>query len=453
MPESLLSFEFSLSRTAVVLVAVLALAVLDLVARLRNRDGHMLFAAVLGTILAVGLIKVTRVLLQPGVQENGHVVALGVLLILVMWRMLFGAWEAEVKATVLGTFIVWVGVHLFWRQPEGERLAYLFAVVVALIPAVIWCTVFLAYHAQRRSVVLLMFFAGVVATMPVLFYDALVRHGVELQFFLLRIVPESFSATTESFIASQLLHAGPVQTTLVTLIVSFIFVGLIEEFSKYWVIQRSGEAFLHSIDDALQLGIVVAIGFAFAENVANPSYFVGFVREYLSGPGGHPDWAGFLGNVAGRSILTSMVHIVSTGVMGYFFGLAVFAEPIMREGAARGIRYRIVTYIHDLFGVSARAIFRREMILTGLVCATGLHALSNFLVTFPDVLPGNPRTFGALLGSPAGSLLNGISLLLVPSLLYVVGGFWLLTFIFERKENMKERGHVVTVDTFVREEN
>ena len=448
--SSLSSLDFSLSKTVVVLIGVLVLAVLDLVSRLRGRNGHFLFAAVLGTVLSVGLIRVTEGLLSPGVRENGHLVALGVVLVLVMWRMLFGDWEVTTKTTVLGTFAAWVGMHLLWGHPSGERFAYALAILVASVPAGIWCTLFLKYHSQRLGIVLLMFLSGVVATMPVLFYDALVRNNVELQFFLLRIIPESFHTTTESFVSGQLSVSHELASTLTTLFLSFIFVGLIEEGSKLWVLRHSGEKLFRSIDDALQLGILVAIGFAFAENVANPSYFVGFVKEYII-TAAKSDWSGFIGNVAGRSILTSMVHIVSTGVMGYYLGLAVFADPLLRDAGSRGQRFRLIEYLHGLLGIGKTTLFRREMLLTGLVLATCLHALSNFLVTFPDVLPGDPRTLGALLHSAPGSFLHYISLLLLPSLLYIVGGFWLLTFLFERKENMKERGHRVTVDTFITE--
>ena len=42
----------------------------------------------------------------------------------------------------------------------------------------------------------------------------------------------------------------------------------------------------------LEVAIVVAIGFAFAENLLNPNYFVGFVQSYLLGGGGPHAGAG-----------------------------------------------------------------------------------------------------------------------------------------------------------------
>jgi hypothetical protein len=192
---------------------------------------------------------------------------------------------------------------------------------------------------------------------------------------------------------------------------------------------------------------MAAIGFAFAENITKTGYFFTFVKEFLGN--GNNDWGSFVGNIAGRSILTSMVHIVSTGVMGYCFGRAIFADPCIKEAKETGRRYWLAEGIHWLLGWQEESVFRTEMITLGLMFAIFLHAFSNFLVTLPDVLPGNPRTFGDLFGSPAGSPLHYVALLLVPALLYVVGGFWLLTALFGSKENEKERGHAISTEVFV----
>jgi RsiW-degrading membrane proteinase PrsW (M82 family) len=233
------------------------------------------------------------------------------------------------------------------------------------------------------------------------------------------------------------------------LLLSFLLVGVIEEGSKLWVLKRNGHRFFTSIDDVMEFSIIIAIGFAFAENVTNSGYFLGFVKEYVLSPA-HADWMNFFGNVVGRSILTSMVHIVSTGVMGYFLGRAMFAGPLLQESRERGDSPALSARIASLFSISEESVFRTGMVSIGFILATFLHALSNFMVTLPDALPGNPRTLGDLVHSPQGSFLHYVALLLFPALLYVVGGFWLLTALFARQENSKERGRIVTADTFVR---
>jgi hypothetical protein len=279
------------------------------------------------------------------------------------------------------------------------------------------------------------------ATAPILFYDLLVRRGVELQFFLFTVTPESFSRSASTFVTEHLPLGAGLPVTVATTFVTFVFVALIEEASKYWVLTRTARPLFRSIDDVLQLSIVVAIGFAFAENVVNPVYFTAFVREYLF-HGAAPDMGAFVGNVLGRSVLTTMVHVLSTGVMGYFFALALFAGPYLKERHAAGHAYRLTRWLHALMRVPEESIFRANMLFAGFVCAVALHGTFNFLVTIPEMLPGNPGTLGDLFGASVPGFLQRIPFLMVPSLLYVVGGFWILTSLFLRKENMVELGHL-----------
>lgn len=410
-----------------------------------------IFAATVGTVITFLLLGFNRMLFDPSLQQNAFFMALGIVCVVMVWRFLFGPWSPPIKATVLGTFIFWAGLYMFLREPPGDRLAHAIATFIALIPAVIWCMLFLKDHAQRMSLVVLMFFAGMLSTAPILYYDAMVRNGVELQFFIFRIVPENFTRTSNAFVAGNLSSITGIKSTLMVTFISFLIVGIIEEMSKFWVLKKSGTRFFSSIDDVLQLSIIVAIGFAFAENLMNPTYFISFVREYLINPD-TPQWGGFLGNVLGRAILTNMVHILATGVIGYFYGLALFADPYMADSTKEGKVHVLPKIMHILTQVPETTVFRRQSLVIGVTCAVLLHGAYNFLVTLPDLLPGQPRTVGDLLGSPPDSLLHFIALLIVPSLLYVVGGFWILSILFYKKECIKERGCVVEKSTYVKQE-
>ncbi len=444
------SLDVFTQKTLLVVCAIAALACVDLVRRWRHKQTHLLFATLLGTALSLGLIVTVEQFLQPGLQDNPYAMAFAVLVIIIGWKSLFGPWEVQTKTTILGTFLFWITLHLFVNDKSQTQLAHFIAAVSALIPAVVWCFLFLRYHKERLSTVLLMFFSGMLATAPILFYDALVRHGVELQFFLFRIEPESFSQTSQTFVSGQLAPAGHVQNMVVSAIISYVIVGLIEEVSKYWAVVHSARKIFSSIDDVLQLSIMVAIGFAFAENIINPSYFTAFVQQYLLN-GSTRDVMTFLSNVLGRSVLTTMVHIVSTGVMGYFLGIAIFAGPYLAERHAHGKTYRFLAAIHRVLRLREVSVFRVQMMLTGLLSAIFIHGLFNFMVTVPDILPGHPHTLYELLGTGAPKFLNAIPLLLIPSLLYVVGGFWLLTHLFLVKENMVERGYITTKEVLMKD--
>ncbi len=450
MSDLLFPAGFSLTRTLVVLTAVAVLAGLDLLGRAGKKRTRFAFGAVVGTILSVGSMEVTKMLLADS-AVNGYAMALGVLLLIVVWRILFGTWDAGTKATVLGTFLFWIVFQMLMLETGTQRLAHLIAIGVAVIPAAVWAMIFLPYHRERLSVVLGMLFSGMLSTIPILLYDALQQRGIALDFFLFRVELVSFNRSAHAFVADVWPSLSTVGLSVMTVLVAFLCVGLIEEGSKFWVLKRGGERHITSVDDAMQLAILTAIGFAFAENITPTGYFVDFVKQYLLDPVSR-DWVSFAGNVAGRSILTSMVHIVSTGIIGYFLGLAIFAGPSLQNAEAKGRKHRVLRYIHDLFGMRKEMIVRRQMLLTGFGLAILLHASSNFLVTLPDILPGNPRTLGDIFGSAPGSPLHYVALLLFPTLFYVVGGFFLLTYLFARAENQKEWGHNIQRELFVAEE-
>lgn len=429
-------------KAVVVLCAVAVIACIDIIRRVHHKPTHLLFAAILGTSLSFGLIRSSHLFLTSDAINNPFAAAAMVLLAIIGWRMLFGPWDVQIKLTLLGSFLFWITLRLLQGTTGDDLTIRLIAAGTAMIPAGIWCHLFLKYHQENLSKVFLLFFAGMLSTVPILFYDALVRRGVELQFFFFRIKPESFSDVSQSFLSSYTMGSGVSMTIAVTLL-SFVFVALIEEVSKYWVLSHSGRQCFNSIDDVMQLSIMAAIGFAFAENIVNPVYFTSFVRDYLF-HGSAPDFGAFIGNVMGRSVLTSMVHILSTGVMGYFLGLSIFASPILAEMHAAKRSHLLLSAIHRMLFLPEVSIFRVQMLTTGLLCAVTLHGLFNFLVTLPDILPGNPQSVADLLGKGTPFFFGNIPLLLVPALLYVVGGFWLLTSLFTRKQNMIERGHLVT---------
>ena len=397
-----------------------------------------------GTVITFALIAFERSIFA-GAGHDPFIMTAGILCLIIGWKLLFGPWNPGIKAFMLSTFIFWISVHLIATESGTERLAHILAVLVALIPAVIWCLLFLQYHRERLSVVVLMFFSGMLATAPILLYDKVLRSGLEMQFFLFRIVPESFTQSSNTFVTGR--FESGYQSAIMATLISFLLVGFIEEMSKFWVLSKSGKPVFSSIDDVIQLGIFVAIGFAFAENVLNPNYFLAFVSFHLVQL--QPDWSGFFGNFFGRAVLTNMVHIVSTGVLGYYYGLALFADSYLRDEAKAGRSMLVPQFLHRILRLPEEDTFRRTMLCMGIVFAIVLHGLFNFLVTLPSILPGEPQTIGDLLGAPVGSWWHAIAILIVPSLFYVVGGFWLLSTLFGSKRCTKERGRLVRTDKVV----
>ncbi len=437
-------------RTVFVFIAISAFGFFDQFRWHGSKDRHKYFYAfALGTLVTWILIAFKRAFFETGIGQDPFLMALGITCVVIGWRFLFGPWSASIKATVLGTFIFWVSYAILRYDTKTELLATGIATVIALLPVIVWCRIFLGYHKERLSVVLLAFFAGMLSTVPILFYNELMIRGIELNFFIFRVIPVSYGGASKEFVSESIFKGTSGATSiLLTTLVTYLIVGVIEEVSKFWVLHRSGQQFFRSIDDTLQLAIIVALGFAFAENLANPTYFVGFVKDYLiESPS--PQWGPLMGAVLGRGILTMMVHILSTGVMGYFFGLALFASPLLRKQFEAGRTHPIVFAMHRMLSLRTETLYARIQMTFGLVSAIVLHGIFNFIVSLPDVLPGHPNTVGALLGMGPQNFLSNIDITLVPSLLYVVGGFWLLSVLFEKEEDMKEFGAVVETQSFV----
>lgn len=439
-------------RSLFVFLAIVGFGIFDQARWHGGKDRYRyFFAFVLGTVVTWILIGFKRAMFETGIQQDPFLVALGVVCVVLAWKFLFGPWSATVKATVLGTFVFWVSYAILRHADSEVLLATALASLVALVPVVVWCKLFLSYHRQRLSVVLLAFFAGMLSTAPILFYHELMTHSIQLNFFLFKVTPVSFGSSSSAFVKTTLLDGIGIRSTLaivLTTLVTYLIVGVIEEVSKYWVLRHSSKSFFRSIDDVMQLAIIVAIGFAFAENLVNPTYFVGFVRNYLIRPE-TPMWSVFIGNVVGRSVLTNMVHILSTGVLGYFFGMAFFASPLLRDQFAQGNVHPVINWIRKLLDLRTEAVYGRFQMTLGIGAAIVLHGMFDFTVSLPDVLPGNPASIGALIGSESSAFLNSIAITLVPAVLYVVGGLWLLVYLFARKEDMKEFGSVIDTQAFI----
>lgn len=433
-------------KGALFLTLLLPIAVLNRWAA-TGENSRYVFSYVIGSAIAAIILAFTDVMLLPWFRGNAFLVALGIACIIGLWKFLFGPWSATIKAAVLGTFLFWIAVDRLADASSTEQVATIVAALIAFIPAVIWCMLFLQQHRARLSVVILTFLAGMLSTAPILFYDHVVRSGYELNLFLFRITPEHFVRSSETFVTQSLTgQLGVVSTSAAVTIVSFILVAVLEEWSKHWVMRKSDRASFASIDDVIQLSIIAAIGFAFAENIVNPNYFIAFVQDYLVAPV-RPDWPAFLASVFGRSVITNMVHVTSSGVLGYHYGLAFFAQPFLAEDRARGRRHHLLGAFHKIFLVRREALFQDKMMFQGLLAAIGLHALFNVVVSIPDVLPGHPATLGALFRY--GGPLSQMSIVSIPAFLYVFGGWFLLLHLFRKKEDIKIYGRRMASEVFV----
>ncbi len=163
----------------------------------------------------------------------------------------------------------------------------------------------------------------------------------------------------------------------------FIIVGMLEEFIKHLVLRFSDEFKIQSVDDALEFAIIVALGFAFVENVL---YFRGNIE--LMG-------SDIYLLILMRSTISVSAHVTFSAIFGYFYGVARFGESFYQE-VVQASRHKIINKIHQIIHLKIVTLLYQEQMMVGMFCAMGLHAIFNSLLEFQRVDLVIPFLFGLL---------------------------------------------------------
>lgn len=142
---------------------------------------------------------------------------------------------------------------------------------------------------------------------------------------------------------------------------AIVFLAFGEEYTKHLVVRFTDDDSIRSIDDAIEFSIIVGLAFAFAENVL--LYFPRYLAD------------GDTATLVMRSVLTVLMHAVSSGICGYFYGLSFFSTARVRSGhAARGRLYHL---LNRLFLLKRQAVYHEVKLFQGIVCAGAFHAVFN----------------------------------------------------------------------------
>lgn len=133
-------------------------------------------------------------------------------------------------------------------------------------------------------------------------------------------------------------------------ILSFLIDGLIEEFTKYSILSDKvyRKSFFDEPRDGLIYGMIIGIGFSFLESFFYSLTLVGVHHALLV--------------MVLRGAITTFMHLLAGGIIGYHFGLAKF------------------TQFHHLGPVSEN--YRRTIIMRGLLLAIIFHGLYNLVIRF-----------------------------------------------------------------------
>ena len=152
----------------------------------------------------------------------------------------------------------------------------------------------------------------------------------------------------------------------------FMIVGMLEEFSKHLVLRFSDEEKIHSVGEAIQFSIVVALGFAFVENL---QYFSNISQMSLF------SWPEFMMLVGLRSLVSVGAHVSFSAILGYFYGVAKFANTIYQQEVLED-RHPLIEKIHQVLHLKGAVLFHEQKMMEGVMLAMILHGIYNSLLEF-----------------------------------------------------------------------
>lgn len=376
-------------------------------------------------------------------------------------------------------------------------MQYLTGGLLSMVSLLIWGYIFLRKEPERKDLVILSFCAGVLSVIPIFIVlgllgnsqikvggitipglnlyshiDTLAAAGAPLErlgvyvltsllafvaiyliiavlIFILdilsgeqtldsfeKILAKSIEAPLTFFLLSVVVGvlAFSLNWTLSDVLMRSLMVGAVEEFAKHLVMRFSDENKFRNINDAIEFSILVALGFAFFENIL---YFVDKIWLAPCTPQDIASGACLFDKQANkyvheinvllvpflfRSVFSTMTHIIASGIFGYFYGVAYFAADEIKELSRmqNGLQARILLFFHHVFHLPTSFVMREQQFFLGAVGAMVYHGLFNFVLdaetnTYIQTLIGRPSLF-----------------VIVP--LTVAGGLYLL-YLFKRPEN------------------
>ena len=275
----------------------------------------------------------------------------------------------------------------------GNTLQIIGSIILASIPAVVWGYVFYKKNPEKRSMTAIAFIAGSLAVFPILLYK------MSWQFFPWMNVFKFANNYSNDIIGFSNAILLPL-----SVIITFMIVGIIEELMKMFSVKTIDEDEIKNIDDAVEFFILAALGFSFTENILY------FYNIWIT-QGANNLLLPFLF----RSSFSTFAHLLFSGILGYYYGVAHFANSILQQ-EMRENRHKFLLFMHKVLNFRKEKMFYQEKMLEGLILAVGLHALFNIFLEM------------------------SLTFMIVP---FLFGGYLTLTYLFDKKENHKNYGKLL----------
>lgn len=376
-------------------------------------------------------------------------------------------------------------------------MQYLTGGLLSMVSLLVWGYIFLRKEPERKDLVILSFCAGVLSVIPIFIVLGLLGNSeiqigeftipglniythignvaasgatleklgiyiltsilafvaiyviIAVLIFILDILSGEQTLASFEKILSKSIEAPMIFVILGTIIglIAFMFdwslnavlmrslmVGAVEEFAKHLVMRFSDENKFRNINDAIEFSILVALGFAFFENIL---YFVDKIWLAPCLPQDIANGACLFDKQANkyvheinvllvpflfRSVFSTMTHIISSGIFGYFYGVAHFASDHIKELAKQqqGFQAKMLVFLNHTFHIKSDFILREQNLFMGALFAMVYHGFFNFVLDTETNIYIND-----LIGRPS-------MFIIVP--LTLAGGLYLF-YLFKRPEN------------------
>lgn len=267
------------------------------------------------------------------------------------------------------------------------------ASMLSFMPIFLWGYHFYKKHPEKQKYVILTFVAGSLSVIPLLLYKLSWTYFPWINAFL----------WTRS-LQADLIGFSTFAIVPLSIVVTFMLVGIIEEVSKMIAVRLTDVKIFKSIDDVMEFAIIAALGFAFVENII---YFYNIIS--IRG------FDQLLFPFIFRSLFSTFAHVMFSGIFGYFYGVAHFADKELKDEMRKN-RHPIIKFFHKHFHLKKSTLFKEEKILEGLIVATGLHAVFNIFLEMEW------------------------SFLIIP---FLFGGYVMLNHLLNKKESLKEYGRLI----------
>ncbi|MEZ4086837.1 MAG: PrsW family glutamic-type intramembrane protease [Candidatus Gracilibacteria bacterium] len=231
------------------------------------------------------------------------------------------------------------------------------AFVLAIIPAAAWGYIFWKKQVGKKAMLTQTFVAGAIFVTPLLLYKHSWQYFPWLNAFE---YTEQFSNDLVGFASFHLIPLDVIAT--------FMLVGVIEEITKLWAVKMTEKERICSIDDAIEMCIMAALGFAFAENML---YFYNIIVTR--------GIDNILYPFIFRSLFSTFAHVMFSGILGYYYGLALFATEELKE-KHNSKRWTVIRGMAKVLNFKRNVLFHHEKITQGLIIAIVLHAFFNIFL-------------------------------------------------------------------------